>query len=398
MDKAWNFILDNFFSHKTNLLYDFLVRDCEDILVGHLPSPAEINLQIPNPCGWGTGMEDSVLSAGSLLDAVVARYNVTKDKSLYSLTDNLFDGMMRCVVDIDSGFIARSVSPVDGKSFYYDTSRDQYTHWVYAALRLYNSELATKEHKENIRKVLVAVAKRMELNVTFENDYNFLRYDNKTSIAGKMAGELGCHEYLRLPFFYAAAWYVSRDNHWFDMYMVCRDDAFGETISFDAKKYGNRCYPVLQMQYSLRALYDIDPDLDFKNNVLYLLNKVAESYSDFAPKMSKNLCENIDAPENYYQYRPWNKVRMLYNGYIGERVYFNPAQSEMKENRGFYNIRNVGEAVSILALCPNYKFGEEQYNALKNLCDAIDYTKICNYSPMLLACGWWLLKEAELQK
>ena len=114
MDKAWNFILDNFFSHKTNLLYDFLVRDCDDMLVGHLPSPAEINLQIPNPCGWGTGMEDSVLSAGSLLDAVVARYNVTKDKSLYSLTDNIFDGMMRCVVDIDKGFIARSVSPVDG--------------------------------------------------------------------------------------------------------------------------------------------------------------------------------------------------------------------------------------------------------------------------------------------
>ena len=52
-------------------------------------------------------------------------------------------------------------------------------------------------------------------------------------------------------------------------------------------------------------------------------------------------------------------------------------------------------AIAILALCPNYKFGEEQYNALKNLCDAIDYTKICNYSPMLLACGWWLLKEAD---
>ena len=86
---------------------------------------------------------------------------------------------------------------------------------------------------------------------------------------------------------------------------------------------------------------------------------------------------------------------MLYQGVIGSRPYFNPAQSEMRENRGFYHIRNVGEAVSILALCPEFKIDPEQFDALQNLSDVIDYDRICNYSPMLLFCGWWLLKEAD---
>ncbi len=397
MEKAWDFIWDNFFSEKTNLFYDYIVPDYNgDKLVGHLPSTDEISRQIPNACGWGTGMEDSVLSAGSMIDAVVARYNVTKDDNMKLLSDKLFNGMMRCVVDLDDGFISRSVSPIDGKSFYYDTSRDQFTHWVYGALRLYNSALADSEQKEAIKKVIISVAKRMECNVTPENNYNFLRYDSETSIAGKMWGELGAHEYMRLPFFYAAAWYVSGDEHWYDLYIKYRDEAFQKQSTFNAASYGLRCYPVLQMQYSLRGIYDIDTDPEFRTKCLNFMQSVAEYYQSFAVSESKRICAEINEEHYYYQYKPWNKVKMLYQGIIGTRPYFNSAQSEMRENRGFYHIRNVGEAVSILALCPEFKISEEQFAALQNLSDAIDYTKICNYSPMLLACGWWLAKEANM--
>ncbi len=396
MDKAWNFIWKNFFSEKTNIFYDYLVEGIENPVCGHLPSPNEISMQVPNPCGWGTGMEDSVLSAGSMLDAVVARYNATKDAQMKPLADRLFGGMMTCVVDIDNGFIARSVSPADGTSFYYDTSRDQYTHWVYGALRLYNSELCDQSQRENIKKVLVSVAKRLERNVTPENHYNLLRYDGKASIAGKMWGSLGAHEYLRLPFFYLSAWYVSKDKHWLDLYMKYRDEAFLKTLSFDPKSYGSRCYPVLQMQYSLRAIYDIDTDTEFKNKCLGFMRSVAAYYGEFAVLESKRICEKISSDEFYYQYKPWNKIRMRYEGIIGDRAYFNPAQSEMPENRGFYAIRNVGEAVSIPALCPFFKVSDECFEALQNISDLIDYERICNYSPMLLACGYWLAKEAEL--
>lgn len=396
MEKAWNFIFDYFFCEKTDLIYDYLVRDCEDMAVCHLPSVFEINRQIPNPCGWGTGMEDSVLSAGTMLDAVVARYNVTGDRNMKISADKIFRGMMRCVVDIDEGFLARSVSPIDGKSFYYDCSRDQYTHWYYGALRFYNSELCDERQKQNIRRVFTAFAKRMERNVVKENDYNFLRYDRKPSIAGKMWGNVGCHEYLRLPFFYASTWYVTGDEHWYEMYMKYRDEALEKTVKFNAADYGSRCYPVLQMQYSLRGLYDIDKDSEFKHRCLEFMQSVAKHYANVSVSESKRICKLINADENYYQYKPWNKVRMLYMGIVGDRPYFNPAQSEMRENSGFYSIRNVGEAVSILALCPKFKIKCEQFEALENLCNAINYDRHCSYAPMLSVCGWWLAREANM--
>lgn len=396
MEQAWNFIWNNFFCEKTELIYDYLVHDCNDKLTGHLPSTDEIARQIPNPCGWGTGMEDSVLSAGSMMDAVVARYNVTGNSNMKALADILFRGMMRCVVDIDNGFIARSVSPADGKSFYFDTSRDQYTHWIYGALRLYNSDLCTEKQRKDITDVLTAVAMRLENNVTDENQYNMLRFDGKTSIAGKMWGELGAHEYLRLPFFFISAWYVTNNKHWHDLYMKYRDKAFEKSLLFNAQSYGQRCYPVLQMQYSLRALFEMDPDFRFREKCLALMKRIADNYILFAPSESKHLCSNTLTDFMYYQYKPWNKVKMLYLGIIGDRAYFNPGQSELYENRGFYAIRNVGEAVSILALCPNRHVGDEQFEALQNLSSAIDYSRHCSYAPMLLACGYWLAVEANM--
>lgn len=396
MEKAWRFSWENFFCVKTNLFYDYLAKDFDDALTGHLPDVYAINKQIPNPCGWGTGMEDSTLSAGSMLDAVVARYNATHDPEMKHLADKIFKGMMLCVADLESGFIARSVSPIDDKSFYYDTSRDQFTHWVYGALRLFNSKLASDTQKGDIKKVIVAIAKRLERNVVPENNYNLLRFDGKESIAGKMWGDLGRHEYFRLPFFYASAWYVSSDSHWFELYMKYRDEAFDKMCDgFDPKSYGLRCYPVLQMQYSLRAVYDIEPDFEFKSKIKAFMTFVADYYKEFTVSESKRICAEINEAYYYYQYKAWNQVEMRFNGVIGDREYYNPAQSERADNKGFYYIRNVGEAVSILAICPNFRFGNEQCEALQHLSDSIDYERICNYSPMLLACGFWLLKEAE---
>ncbi|MBR4866527.1 MAG: hypothetical protein IKU11_07550, partial [Clostridia bacterium] len=391
MEKAWNFIWNNFFCDKTEQFYDYLVFDSDDPLIGHLPTLHEIDMQMPNASGWGTGMEDAMLSAGSMLDGVVARYNVTGEEAMRALSSQIFRGMMRCI-HLDNGYLARSVSPIDGKSFYYDTSRDQYTHWVYSALRFYSSPLSTELQKEDIRKGLTAIARRMEQNITPETGYNFLRYDGGESRVGQMWGKLGPHEYLRLPFFYLAAWHVTGDSHWFDRYMFYRDEGFERTLDFDIATYAGRCYPVLQMQYSLRGIYDLDPDTAFRNRIRNFMEKVANSVAELAPSEAKRLCASMDSPENYYVYRPWDQVRMLYLGIIGNRPYFNPAQSELPENRGFYNIRNVGEAVSILALCPGYKVSPEQFEALQNLTDAIDYSRHGSYAPMLLACGYWLAK------
>ena len=188
-DKALRFILDRFFCDETNLIYDFLID--EGNAWHHLPKPEDINKQRPNPCGWGTGMEDCVLNGGSVLDGIVAEYSVTKNPKLKALSDKILKGMMLCAtVSEDSGFVARGGSPFDGKSYYINSSRDQYTHWVYGAVRLFASPLSDEAQKEEIKKVIVAIAEKCLREVTPENDYNMLRADGKIGMVNKMWGDI----------------------------------------------------------------------------------------------------------------------------------------------------------------------------------------------------------------
>ena len=94
MDNAWDFSWNRLFCEKTNLFYDYIVNDTPDGNVSSLPSPALIAADVPNPCGWSTGMEDSVLNGGSMLDAIIARYNVTADKALKGYADRVFAGFV----------------------------------------------------------------------------------------------------------------------------------------------------------------------------------------------------------------------------------------------------------------------------------------------------------------
>lgn len=164
------------------------------------PAPEQIRADYPNACGWGTGMEDSVLSGGSAADALIALYRATGNKAIKPMLDELFRGLFACAeADGDSGFVARSLSPEDGKSFYCNSSRDQYTHYVYAAVRFYDSELSDEMQKETVRRTLVNLAKKCLREVTPENGYMLLRADGKESLVNTMWGNLGPHEFLRLP-------------------------------------------------------------------------------------------------------------------------------------------------------------------------------------------------------
>lgn len=223
-----------------------------------------------------------MLSGGTALDALIADYNVTGDASLKAIADKLFKGMMLCAnCGKTHGFIARAVSPKDGVSHYTDTSRDQYTHWVYAAIRLYNSSLCDNGQKAHIRRVLVALAERCETNVTKENDYNILRDDGKKGLVGKMWGDIGPHEYLRLPMFYLAAYHVSGDGHWKEMCFKYRDEALEKS----ELKENRALYPIREIgEYAsvaalcpkrrvdeklLGVLESLAEKIDYKNHYTY---------------------------------------------------------------------------------------------------------------------------------
>lgn len=392
IEKATRFIEKYFFNKKTCLIYDFRINKYKNAWY-HLPSPEKINNDDPNPCGWGTGMEDGVLSGGTALDALIADYNVTGDASLKAIADKLFKGMMLCAdCGKTHGFIARAVSPKDGVSHYTDTSRDQYTHWVYAAIRLYNSPLCDNGQKAHIRRVLVALAERCETNVTKENDYNILRDDGKKGLVGKMWGDIGPHEYLRLPMFYLAAYHVSGDEHWKEACLKYRDEALEKSKPHDPTRH--RGYVTLQLQYSLRLMYDLSDDAAFKTKCASLMEKYAVYSEKAALENGRHMIESVDKKEWSFRYKRWNRVEKMYDGgELDGKRYMNPNQSELKENRALYPIREIGEYASVAALCPKRRVDEKLLGVLESLAEKIDYKNHYTYAPMLLVSGYKLCLE-----
>ena len=114
----------------------------------------------------------------SFLEGIIARYNVTKEPELLEQAADIYEGLKTCAtVSNQRGFLARSVSPIDGKSHYMNSSRDQYTHWIYIGYAFYNHPLCDESQKEKIRKVLVSFAEKAEHDVTGANNYSLLRED-----------------------------------------------------------------------------------------------------------------------------------------------------------------------------------------------------------------------------
>lgn len=73
IEHAWALSWTHFFRPETNLFYDYLSSRSPDTCQAHLPTAEEIKRQYPNTCGWGTGMEDSAISAGLWMSTICTR-------------------------------------------------------------------------------------------------------------------------------------------------------------------------------------------------------------------------------------------------------------------------------------------------------------------------------------
>ena len=115
IDKAFLYVRDNLFSEKTCLIYDHIVNGRED----EFPTPSEIGELYPNPCGYTTGMEDGMISGGTMLDACLLKYERENDPAAAEFSRKLVCGMLNCAESAKTeGFLPRAVSPADGKSLY----------------------------------------------------------------------------------------------------------------------------------------------------------------------------------------------------------------------------------------------------------------------------------------
>ncbi|MGN1345457.1 MAG: hypothetical protein ACI4V1_01620 [Eubacteriales bacterium] len=393
MEKAWNFVWNRLFDERTCMFYNHLVGHEPDAATRYLPEPELIRLLIPNPGGYGTGMEDCMLNAGLMMDAVIARYEATGDESMREYAAKIYKGMeLDATVSPVKGFLPRGVSPADGQSHYIDTSRDQYTNWFYGAYRLYFSPLSDETQKDSIRRILTGMAEKMEAEIIPENHWSFLREDGEIGVAGQMWGDIHPHEFLRLPMLYLLTWKTTGESHWRDLYLPYREEALAKTL--DHVPLSGPTYAGLQLQYSVRLVYDLDSDPEVRDTCRKFMQIMAEPYEKMAVRKAKELMTPEGAEWLQIQYICWKNAKARYAGCWGGKGYFTPEPSDFREHLSYYPLRAVGEGIAVAALCPGWKVSETSLEQLCRMANFVDYEKHSTCAPIALIEAYWLAQKS----
>jgi hypothetical protein len=394
MDTAWKYIWSKLFYPKTNLFYDCLTDHPTDPLCGYLPTPEEIAHNFPNACSWNTGMEDSMLNAGPALLMIIDRWEVTRDESLRELAAKVFSGMKHCAtISGLRGFLARSVSPVDGKSFYWNSSRDQYTLFIYSAWKFYYSGLSSNEQREDIRQIIADFAYRCESCVTEANNYELLRFDNKSGLVCQMWGNIEEHEILRLPMFYGAAWNLTGEKHWFDLYRryVKHGQEFAATIKHP--KFPG--FALLQMQVSQRLLWEIEPDAAVKGKYAEIM-RITADIAIHCMHESERLYRELNGFIGHFN-KDWRRCQFDYLGkHPISGLIYTKALIPQDYRNSMIAAREPGEGIMIQLLCPGYHVSENQKERFSAATRRIDYECHASCGPILQLAAYWALQRAAL--
>ena len=218
-----------------------------------------------------------------------------------------------------------------------------------------------------------------------------LREDGLAGIVCQMWGDIQCHEFLRLPMIYLSAYAASGDTHWRYRYRAYREEAF--RLSERIREPGGTdifswAYALLQMQYSLRLICDLEEDAAYRDRAAALMGFVA----DFAERYTAAGVEEADAPHED-EYRIWTQCPAAFSGFIGGYAYYVPQPN--RENPRSFALRNAAEAVIIRALCPIGAIHPEQAAMFRHILEKTDFSRAAEYWPILYCDAWALLLDPK---
>lgn len=376
-DRAWDVSWRRFYLLKTHLFYDYLTSYEPGSELAHLPTVDEANRQFPDECGYGTGMEDCMISAGVMLPMILDRFAVTKDESLRGKAHDVFEGIRLCATAHGvPGFLARGVCADDLKSIYPNSSRDQYTHVVYGLGHYFRSPLCDAKTKPEIANIISSIADRMTKNVTPENDYDSLRADGSRDTRGisRMWNVKG-HEAARLPMIYAAAWDVTGKGEYFDLYRKYLKPAIEQSASIEEKL---PTYALLQMQCSLELLGSLEKDAELKKQIGDIMTGVAKHCATRAI-VADRTAQMLDLTALCSDWR------------TGEGLVWTGAYRKV-----WYNIRESGEAALAQTMAGPEMFGNEQQELLARALVRIDYDHVSSCGIFDLQAAYWCARRLGL--
>ena len=405
--KAREALMTRFYLPRTGLLYDYRTGEGEEGLLKCMPEAQEIAASKPCATGWCTGMEDSVLNGGPFLLASLLRWEKTGEREAQEDVRTIFAGLTKlCGAGGVRGFLARSISPKDGKSFYPNSSRDQYTLFVYSLWRYSRSALATPEEKALSAKLLADIAGFMERTVTAESGWRFANADGSygfvsqmwTSSPGKKTsstpgkdyfGGLGTHEALRLPMIYAAAYDLTRDPHWREQTLKYADD--GIVMANGRWTEKNLGYELFQSQVSIRLLYETESDPARKGKYLALLRRGA-SFASAGARQAERLYDKLKGRLAVYG-TDWRTLptQPIY-GFEPKTV---PIRRPDFDEAG-YCLREAAEGVLNAALCPGCPVPDDCIRVLERVYGTLDYAHATISGGLAHALlAHWLLAPAR---
>jgi len=374
MKDAEEIIWKRFYSNKTNLFYDYITSYEKGKELQHLPLPNEVAKQYPNPCGYGTGMEDCMISAGVMMTAVLNRYQYDRYKEGPKRAEAIFKGIEKSIQSVPGeGFVARGASPYAPDLFYINSSRDQVTHAVIALWEYYHSGLASKRIKARIQKNIKDVADRMRRNVTPENDFDFLCADGtpcKYKIC-KMENVMP-HEAARLAMIYAATWDITREDEY---YQLWREKITSAAEGSLHPVPSTATYGLLQMQESIALLVTLEKDASLRKT---LLEAASEASSLVLSRIER--LNNDRSKFDLTELAPdWREVGGLVNPY--RSVWYYP--------------RECGEILLTLLKDPNNNLPTQTESFLLNSLEVVDFSHNSSNGLFFLLAAWWTWKVSQ---
>lgn len=380
--EAWDIGWKRLFHPRTNLFYDYVTSYDPDHRFDHLPTLEEIARQYPNPNGWTSGMEDSVINGGVMLATACDRYVATGDEAMRDAAATIFKGLVLCGThSSEPGMVIRSVSPFDGESYFIETSRDQLTHFAHGLWRFYRSPLASDEQKQRCRSMMTALCKRLEARVVAANDYHFGREDGTPGLVDQM-WEVSPHEAPRLPMIYAVAWEMTGDAHWHAMYERYVEDALDQAARLNIAAF-DFCYALFQHQVSMETLAAVaDQDASLRDSWREQMGIIADYMPPYHEKFQDYQRVDVGTINMNIRTRP-NRERFVGSDFGHVAVWPEEMSCE------FRPLRELGESLLVRLMAPQADLDDHQRDLLARSLTDVDYGKTFTYAMLYPQAAYW---------